>query len=203
MKEDLRILLLEDSAFDARLIERELKSAGFSFHLTQIETEADLRRELFPPPDLVLSDHGLPSFDGFAALQIVREHYPRLPFIFISGSNHQGMVLDMFDRGATDYVYKPDIHDLDEAVRHALDPEEESTTPADTLAQPEFKLQLPPPSPIQPVFRLPHGRVIFCPRCLRACDETGTPVHMESYFGGHDEVLVLRQTCGECLQART
>src|SRR5215216_6372845 len=86
-----------------------------------IQTEAELLRELEPqPPDLILSDHGLPSFDGFTALDIVRKRDSKLPFIFVSGSNDQGMVTEMFDRGATDYVYKHDIADLRTAVTQAL-----------------------------------------------------------------------------------
>ena len=199
MSEKLRILLIEDSAIDARLIQRELSSAGYSFKLVQIENEAELRRELGPPPpDLVLSDHGLPAFDGFTALKIVREQYPKLPFIFVSGSNHQGIVLDMFDKGATDYVYKQDMRDLHEAVRQALSPENASATPTSEADQPEFKLQLPPAS--SQTIGMPHGRVTFCPRCSRASDELGSPVRLENYLGGHDEVVVLRQVCPDCLQ---
>jgi CheY-like chemotaxis protein len=203
VNDKLRILLIEDSAIDARLIERELSSAGYSFNLTMVENEAELRRELGPPPpDLVLSDHGLPAFDGFTALKIVREQYPKLPFIFVSGSNHQGMVLEMFDKGATDYVYKQDMRDLHEAVRQALLPESApATTPtgvSDT-DQSEFKLQLPPASAGQPIGR-PHGRVTFCPRCMRSSDELGNSVRLENYLGGHDEVVVLRQVCPDCLQ---
>ena len=38
------------------------------------------------PPDVILSDHGLPSFDGFTALSIAREKCPDTPFIFVTGS---------------------------------------------------------------------------------------------------------------------
>src|SRR6266498_2625979 len=122
MKTNLRILLLEDDATDAELIAQGLKSSGFSFRLARIETESDLRRELErDTPDLILSDHGLPSFDGFKALEIVRETRPTLPFIFVSGSNDQGMVAKMYEEGATDYVFKHDLGDLKTAVHDALE----------------------------------------------------------------------------------
>src|SRR4051812_13399515 len=118
MQTKLHILLLEDDHADAELIAHELKAAGFSFRLKRIETEAELLRELrAQKPDLILSDHGLPSFDGFKALKIVRETCPELPFIFVSGSNDQGMVVQMHDQGATDYVYKKDMGDLKSAVQ--------------------------------------------------------------------------------------
>src|SRR5262245_46550891 len=101
MQNKLHILLLEDDLADAALIAHELEAGGFAFRLTRIQTEAELRRELgMGMPDLILSDHGLPDFDGFKALEIVRETSPELPFIFVSGSNDQGMVVHMHEQGA-------------------------------------------------------------------------------------------------------
>src|SRR6266498_2246640 len=101
MKTNLRILLLEDDATDAELIAQGLKSSGFSFRLARIETESDLRRELErDTPDLILSDHGLPSFDGFKALEIVRVSRPTLPFLFVRSSPAHRLVAKMRDYGA-------------------------------------------------------------------------------------------------------
>ncbi len=56
MNANLRILLLEDSPADARLIERELCRDGFNFFMSRVRTESELRHELAAaPPDLVLS----------------------------------------------------------------------------------------------------------------------------------------------------
>src|SRR5215831_10352421 len=119
----LKILLLEDNVADAALVAHQLESAGLLFRLRSIETEAELRQAMeAETPDLILSDHGLPSFSGFKALQIVRATHPNLPFIFVSGSNDQGVVTKMYDEGATDYVYKRDIGDLKSAVLRALKP---------------------------------------------------------------------------------
>lgn len=117
----LNILLLEDSRFDADLITNELRKLGHPFRLDAIQSEGELRHALaFRPPDLILSDHGLPSFDGFKALEIVREEKPELPFIFVSGSNNQQMVVDMHDLGATDYVFKRDLATLCPTIKRAL-----------------------------------------------------------------------------------
>ena len=127
MKRDIRILLLEDSLLDVYLIEQGLKAANLSFDLVPIESERELLRELESNlPDLVISDHGLPSFDGFAALRIVRQKSLDLPFIFISGSNNQGMVAKMYEKGATDYVYKKELDQLNGAINRALNPAQES-----------------------------------------------------------------------------
>jgi CheY-like chemotaxis protein len=203
MKSTLKILLLEDSVADAELIAHELEAAGFAFRLARIQTEAELRREMATgPPDLILSDHGLPSFSGFAALEIVREISPELPFIFVSGSNDPGMVAEMCEEGATDYVYKRDIGDLKSAVLRALEPQLEVTPPP---IEPE---PLPSPRDFQPpaanvsarwlVSSPVIGQVWFCPQCRQAREETGRPVSLETYCGSHAETVIHRQLCAEC-----
>jgi len=193
MKSGLHVLLVEDNPFDAKLIERELKAADLSFKLTLVQTEEELRRELEPqPPDLILSDHGLPSFDGFKALQIVREKFPNLPFIFVSGSNHQGMVVEMFDRGASDYVFKGDIADLAPAVRHALEAEAEA----------EPKSRLPDESTSSPA-SVPVDHLELCPECLKVHDESGQLAQMWDHFRSHEDVLVHRKLCAECERRRS
>src|SRR6185436_16329891 len=125
------------------------------------------------PPDVILSDNGFPSFSGFTALDIVREKFPALPFIFVSGSNDPGMVAEMYDRGATDYVFKNDLHDLPEAVRHALAPEDEAAAPENSAME-QPAIPIAPPPGTEP--ELPPSRLFFCPACLNAFTEAGEPV---------------------------
>ena len=69
---------------------------------------------------MILSDHALPDFDGFAALAIARENCPSIPFIFFTGSLGEEKVLDTLRRGATDHVLKHRLSSLSPAVRRAL-----------------------------------------------------------------------------------
>ena len=185
MKAKLRILLLEDNHADAELIGHELAAAGFDFQLERIESEAELHRAMeMAPPDLVLSDHGVPSFDGFKALDIVREKNPELPFIFVSGSNDQRMVARMYEEGAMDYVFKSDLNDLSPAVRKALQPP----------AQPVRGVELDQPLEVAIAFT----RLRLCPSCLRAQDEGGTLVDFLDYFRNHCEIVVLHELCAAC-----
>src|SRR5476649_1436847 len=49
------------------------RRAGLQFQTKRVETKKDFLRELEQnAPDAILSDHGLPSFDGFAALAIAQ-----------------------------------------------------------------------------------------------------------------------------------
>jgi CheY-like chemotaxis protein len=202
LKTKLRILLVEDDVADAELIEHQLNASGFTFSLTRVQTENDFRHELeVELPDLILSDHGLPSFSGFKALEITRAEYPDLPFIFVSGSNDQGMVAHMHDEGATDYVFKRDLADLKAAIQLAFEPQPAPTSPTSTtpvIAQPELKLQLPPLPTNPAVFIPPAGRLAFCPHCRQASDESGRVVPLEIYCANHAEIIVLRQVCPDC-----
>lgn len=185
MNEKLRILLLEDNDTDFEVIRLQLKAAGFDFQLARVESEAQLRREMeTAKPDLVLSDHGLPSFDGFKALEIVRDQEPALPFIFVSGSNDQGMVARMYEAGATDYVFKHDIRDLPLAVREALKPQPQTEPPEESS---EVASKAPA-----------FSRLRLCPSCLRALNENGNAVDFLEYFRNHHEIVVLHELCPGC-----
>lgn len=206
MKTKLRILLVEDDVADAELIVHQLQCAGFAFFLTRVQTETEFRRKLEAElPDLILSDHGLPSFSGFAALEIARTEYPTLPFIFVSGSNDQGMVAHMHDAGATDYVFKRDLGDLKDAILEALElPPEPPAQRVETQSrstQRELKLRLPPPPANPPAFIPTVGQLHFCPQCLKARDEIGRIVTMENYCAHRAEILVLRQVCSDCSES--
>lgn len=191
MTTPVQILLLEDSEFDVELVAHELKKLGRPFRLDRIQSEAELRHELlFRPPDLILSDHGLPSFSGFKALEIVRQVQPALPFIFVSGSNDQQMVVDMFDSGATDYVFKKDIQDLGPAVRQALEPPKEAGSTTAETPRPKLKSAVPP-----------LGHLLFCPKCRHTWDDAGELVQMAQYLSDNPETVVLSRACGECLQS--
>ena len=121
IKRQLRILVLEDNATDLLLINRELQRAGVNFHSQRVETREDFIRELEEsPPDLIFSDHGLPSFDGLSALTIARQKCPEIPFLFVSGSPNEETVVETFRRGATDFVSKSRLSSLVPAVRRAL-----------------------------------------------------------------------------------
>jgi CheY-like chemotaxis protein len=185
VKTKLDILLVEDNAADAELIAGQLEAVARELNVRRVQTELEFRDALQAgPPDLIISDHGLPSFSGFKALEIVRAEHPTLPFIFVSGSNDQGMVAQMFDAGATDYVFKNDLHDLSPAVREALRP-----APAPSaMAAPA----LPPPVDVAFV------RLRLCPSCLQARNEQNATVDFLECFRSHKEIVVLHELCNSC-----
>ncbi|YAG06465.1 histidine kinase [Nostoc sp. DSM 114167] len=117
----LRFLLLEDSLLDTELAQMILTEGGINCELIRVETGADflaaLETETF---DLILADYALPSFDGISALEIARNHYPEVPFIFVSAVLGEELAIEALKNGATDYVLKQRLGRLVPSVQRAL-----------------------------------------------------------------------------------
>ena len=121
MSEKLHILILEDMAADAELMEDELRQAGFSFVARRVATKSAFIKELDDfIPDLILADYSLPSFDGKAALKIVLDRSMDIPFIFVSGALGEELAIELLKKGATDYILKNRLSRLVPSVKRAL-----------------------------------------------------------------------------------
>lgn len=125
-KKELHVLLIEDMTLDAELMEHEMHRGGLPCRTKRVETREQFLQELDQhPPDLILSDHGIPAFDGFTALALARERAPNVPFIFVTGAHGDEIAVETLKRGADDYVLKSHLHHLVPAVRRALRQTEE------------------------------------------------------------------------------
>jgi len=121
MKKELRVLMIEDAAPDVVLINHELRKAGLRFRSRRVESRESFLHELeHHSPDVILSDHGVPGFDGFAALAEARKHCPDVPFIFVTGGPDSRAAEETLKSGADDYVLKENLHLLAPAVERAL-----------------------------------------------------------------------------------
>jgi len=128
MPEDdpLHILMLEDVATDADLIQRELDREGFAFEARRVTTRDAFTQALGAfDPDLILADYSLPSFDGLAALEVAQAERPHVPVVFVSGAIGEERAIETLKQGATDYVLKDQLSRLGPAVRRALREAEE------------------------------------------------------------------------------
>jgi PAS domain S-box-containing protein len=118
----LKILHLEDFAIDAELIDRELKKAGLKFKTLVVIDEKSFIRGLTDfSPDIILSDHTLPSFDSLAALRILRERQIAIPFILITAATTEEVAVNVMKAGAWDFIVKDRIQRLPSAVLQAME----------------------------------------------------------------------------------
>lgn len=121
MTTPLRILLLEDNAHDAELIQELLEADQFVCAVTRAQTRAEFTAGLDNPDiELILADYKLPSFDGLSALRLALKARPELPFIFVSGSLGEDVAIEAVKFGATDYVVKSRLSRLVPSVQRAL-----------------------------------------------------------------------------------
>ncbi len=123
MDKNIRILILEDLATDADLMEFELMEAGFAFTSKRARNEKEylLGLEEFSP-DLILSDYDLPQYTGALALAEAKTRFPGVPFILVTDALGEDArrVGEILARGASDYVLKDSMDQLAPAVNSAL-----------------------------------------------------------------------------------
>jgi len=126
VKNEIRILILEDVPADVVMINHELRNAHLTFRSKRVDTRDEFLSELeHETPDLILSDHGLPGFDGFTALAMAKDKCPDVPFIFVTSALGEELTIETFESGATDYVLKHRLSNLAPAVQRALREAEE------------------------------------------------------------------------------
>jgi signal transduction histidine kinase/CheY-like chemotaxis protein len=83
----LRILHLEDNPDDVELVRIALARGGVECKIDPVSTRdsylSALNRQAY---DVILSDSGVPGYDGSAAMIAAHKTCPRVPFIVVSGS---------------------------------------------------------------------------------------------------------------------
>jgi len=131
----LRVLLVEDSEDDAKLVEREFQLAGYEFRPERVDSAAALKAALAREPwDVIISDHSMPHLDAPTALEIVRQRDRDTPFVIVSGAIGEPAAVRLMKAGANDFVPKQDLTRLVAAVereiREAKERREHSRTSA-------------------------------------------------------------------------
>jgi signal transduction histidine kinase/CheY-like chemotaxis protein len=117
----LKILHLEDNANDVELVRRSLGRQGLECDIHAVSTGPDyvsaLERKEF---DVILSDSGLPGYDGRAALAAAHERCPNTPFIVLSGSVKPTPVEKVSPPGVAAHLAKSEMKQLGAVIQHAL-----------------------------------------------------------------------------------
>ncbi|HEY0791483.1 MAG TPA: ATP-binding protein [Chthoniobacterales bacterium] len=121
LKQPLNALIVDDSEDDTRLMLREFRRAGLAVVHERVETAEALQAALKKQPwDVLLSDYTMPLFSGMSALHITKESGLDLPFLFVSGTMGEDVVVEAMQAGADDYIVKSSAKRLVPAVERAL-----------------------------------------------------------------------------------
>src|SRR6266481_2706666 len=117
----LRVLIVEDSEDDVRLLARELKRGGYDVTHEQVDTapamQAALDRQVW---DVVIGDFSMPKFSGVEALALVRERGLDIPYICVSGTITEELAVAAMKAGANDWVTKGQLKRLLPAIEREL-----------------------------------------------------------------------------------
>ncbi|MEO8855482.1 MAG: EAL domain-containing protein [Burkholderiaceae bacterium] len=141
----LRVLMVEDIEDDAMRVLRLLRRAGYAVQHERVDSKPAMQAALERHDwDLVISDFAMPGFDGRASLALVRERYPELPFILVSGTVGEEIAVGMMKAGASDYVMKDNLSRLLPAVQRELrdaHARRERRAALDALAESELRFR--------------------------------------------------------------
>jgi PAS domain S-box-containing protein len=120
--EVLKILLVEDREPDAELVERELSRMQVPYESIRVLGEREFRNALVSfDPDIILTDHSLPTFSAKDVVRIARAEVPETPIIVVTGSLDEETAVEYLKAGASDYILKDRIRRLGPAIQRVLD----------------------------------------------------------------------------------
>ncbi|MDF7820873.1 response regulator transcription factor [Runella sp. MFBS21] len=116
----MQILIVEDDARVAELIQRGLEEQGFK---TTIAYDGLSGKKLVLQNhyDLIITDIILPKIDGLDLCKQIRESKPDMPIIMLTALGTTDDKVEGFDAGADDYLVKPfEIRELLVRIRALL-----------------------------------------------------------------------------------
>jgi signal transduction histidine kinase len=117
----LKILMVEDNRDDLELIERALRKGKLPFVNECVDTLPEFSEALVRfKPDIVLSDHGMPEFNSFEALNKCLQEHADVPFILVTGTVSDDYAISCLNNGVDDYILKSNLSRLPTAVRSAI-----------------------------------------------------------------------------------
>ncbi len=101
-----RILLVDDDPAQVMLASEILEPDGHDVR-TALSGEEALKALGSEPADLVVADLMMPGMNGFDLLREIREAWPELPVIFLTGHDDVASAVSAIKEGAENYVTKP------------------------------------------------------------------------------------------------
>ncbi len=110
----IKILVVDDELLLRDVLFDYLNRQGFEVILSpDAEKAIDICKDL--TPDIALIDIKLPKISGIELTQILKQSFPNLPIIIMTGYPSLDTAILAMQNGATEYIVKP--FRLDELIR--------------------------------------------------------------------------------------
>ncbi|OJJ14280.1 two-component system response regulator [marine bacterium AO1-C] len=106
MKDEIKILLVEDDNNLGQLLQEYLQIKGYPTTLRR-DGEAGLDTYQTQTFQLCILDVMLPKMDGFSLAEKIREQDKTVPIIFLTAKSMKEDAIKGFKVGADDYIHKP------------------------------------------------------------------------------------------------
>jgi len=103
-----RLLVVEDSPGQARLIQAMLESAGHEVRLAADGREGLRATDEFSPA-VVLTDLQMPEMGGLELVGALRRKHPALPVVLMTAFGSEDVAMEALKRGAASYVPKKQL----------------------------------------------------------------------------------------------
>ena len=124
------ILLVEDDAGHALLIEKNLRRAGIANSIVKLDTgqkavdfllkKGEYSSDTQPAPPLILLDLNLPELDGYQVLKIIKndERLKAIPVVVLTTTDNPHEVAKCYELGCNVYITKPvEYEQFSDAIR--------------------------------------------------------------------------------------
>ncbi len=130
MDKEKLIYVVDDDPFILKLVEKSLEKEGYRVRLFEYGEEClqALDKEM---PDLIVLDYLFSSrekevMNGKEVFSNIRERFPSMPVIMLSGQDSGGVVLELARLGMNDYIIKDSAltRNLLESIKDILEPVE-------------------------------------------------------------------------------
>jgi CheY-like chemotaxis protein len=134
MKENPRVLVVDDEASIRRNLAVGMAQRGYEVDACEMGLSAlekiEAARRSGVPHNYVILDIRLPDIDGLQLLKMIKDVYPDLPVVVISGYGDEQTGERVKERCGSAYLDKPfEIEALEAEIRRIGPPEEEERVP--------------------------------------------------------------------------
>lgn len=100
------VLLVDDSSVQRRIVHSLLDAAG-TWHVVQAaDGISALKLIEQAAPSLVLTDVYMPKMDGLVLVEQIRDRFPTVPVVLMTGYGSEQTAVDALKAGAADYIPK-------------------------------------------------------------------------------------------------
>jgi len=102
----VKILVIDDSSFQRKIISSILKEEGYEL-LTAENGNDGMECISTAAPDLIISDLLMPEFDGFYLLEKMKEKTPAIPILILTSDIQKPTREKCYQMGARGLINKP------------------------------------------------------------------------------------------------